>query len=146
MRILVVGATGVIGRRLLPLLVAAGHEVTGTTRSADKQKMLQRLGAKAAVVDAFDAAALTTAVQAFKPDVVIHQLTDLPDTIDPAQMPEVLARNARVRIEGTRNLMDAAQGHERRGASLPRASPLSMRRARNRITSKTRSTRAPRPP
>ena len=109
MRILVVGATGVIGCRLLPLLIAAGHKVTGTTRSADKQKMLQELGTEAAVVDVFDAAALATAVQAAKPDVVIHQLTDLPDTIDPAQMAEVLARNARVRIEGTRNLMDAAR-------------------------------------
>lgn len=109
MKILLVGATGVIGRRLVPLLVAAGHDVTGTTRSTEKKEMLEQLRAAAVVVDVFDAASLATVVNAAKPEVVIHQLTDLPDTLNPATMADVLARNARVRIEGTRNLMNAAR-------------------------------------
>jgi nucleoside-diphosphate-sugar epimerase len=106
-KILLAGATGVIGRRLVPLLVEAGHDVTGTTRSADKKVMLERLGAAAVVVDVLDAALLAAVVNEAKPEVVIHQLTDLPDTLDPAAMAEVLARTARVRVAGTRNLMDA---------------------------------------
>jgi nucleoside-diphosphate-sugar epimerase len=107
-KVLLVGATGVIGSRLVPLLTAAGHEVTGTTRSSQKLEMLRRLGASAVVVDVFDATALTGVVNAAKPDVIINQLTDLPDTL-PDVMAEVLARNSRVRIKGTRNLMDAAE-------------------------------------
>ncbi len=78
MKILLAGAGGAIGRRLVPLLRAAGHDVVGTTRSADKTAALRALGAEPAVVDVFDAAALTRIVQAALPQVVIHQLTDLP--------------------------------------------------------------------
>jgi nucleoside-diphosphate-sugar epimerase len=108
-RIFVAGATGVIGRRLVPLLVSAGHEVTGSTRSADKVAALERAQARAVVVDVFDAAALARAVEAARPEVVIHQLTDLPDIVVPAAMAESRARNARLRSEGTRNLVDAAR-------------------------------------
>jgi nucleoside-diphosphate-sugar epimerase len=109
MRIFLAGASGVIGRRLAPLLIAAGHAVTGSTRSAEKAAALKTIGAEPIVVDVFDAVALRDAVLGARPQVVIHQLTDLPDVIDPAQMPDVLARNNRLRIEGTANLIAAAR-------------------------------------
>lgn len=109
MNVFVAGATGVIGRPLLKLLHAAGHAVTGTTRSQAKVAEIEALGARGVMADALDAEALRAAVVAAKPDVVIHQLTDLPDVSDPAQMAAVRERNSRVRIEGTRNLMAAAK-------------------------------------
>ena len=109
MNIFLAGATGVIGRRMLLLLRDARYTVTGTTRSREKMPALLALGVKPAVVDAFDAATLARLMEAAEPDVVIHQLTDLPATLDPARMSEALARNARLRIDGTRNLMAAAQ-------------------------------------
>jgi nucleoside-diphosphate-sugar epimerase len=107
-RIFLAGAGGAIGRRLTPMLVAAGHSVAGTTRSAAKADAISTLGAEAVVVDVFDAAALARAVTAVAPDIVIHQLTDLPRGLDPAKMDEAAQRNARIRREGTRNLVDAA--------------------------------------
>ncbi|MGH6980842.1 MAG: NAD-dependent epimerase/dehydratase family protein, partial [Stellaceae bacterium] len=77
MKIFLAGAGGAIGRRLSPLLHRAGHVVAGTTRSADKAAALRALDAEPVVVDVFDAAALTRAVVAAAPQVVIHQLTDL---------------------------------------------------------------------
>jgi nucleoside-diphosphate-sugar epimerase len=109
MNIFLAGATGVIGRRLVPLLRDAGHAVTGTTRSAEKAAALQTLGVRSTVVDVYDARALLKAMSAAYPDVVIHQLTDLPQTIDPSNRPTEFEGNARLRIEGTRNLMAAAQ-------------------------------------
>lgn len=109
MRVFLAGATGVIGRPLLTLLVGAGHAVTGTTRSADKAEAIAAAGATPVVVDVYDASALTAAVGAARPEVVIHQLTDLPDVVDPQKMPAALAANARVRIEGTHNLIVAAK-------------------------------------
>jgi nucleoside-diphosphate-sugar epimerase len=109
MRVFLAGAGGAIGRRLTPLLSAAGHQVTGTTRSADKAEALARLGAEPVVVDVFDAAALTRAVKAAAPQAVIHQLTDLAFAPGTPQYEEGLARNARLRIEGTRNLVAAAK-------------------------------------
>ncbi len=109
MRIFLAGATGVIGRRLTPLLVAAGHDVTGTTRWAEKIEALRGQGAQAVVVDVFDRSALRDAVAQARPDVVIHQLTDLPQVFDPESRGEALRRNARLRIEGTANLVAAAQ-------------------------------------
>lgn len=109
MQIFLAGATGAIGRRLTPLLVAAGHNVTGTTRSAEKADMLKVQGAQAVVVDVFDRRALCDAAVAARPEVVIHQLTDLPRVFDPAHRGEALARNAKLRIEGTVNLVAAAQ-------------------------------------
>ncbi len=107
-RIFLAGATGAIGQRLIPLLDAAGHRVMGTTRFYAKAGTLRALGAEPVVVDVFDADALRQAVLAAKPDIVIHQLTDLPPGLDPAKMADALGRNARIRIEGTRNLIDAA--------------------------------------
>ncbi len=108
MRIFLAGAAGVIGRRLTPLLVAAGHSVTGTTRSAAKADALRQSGAEAVVVDVFDRHALHDAVVQARPEVVIHQLTDLPQTLA-ARSADTLARNSRLRIEGTANLVAAAQ-------------------------------------
>ena len=107
MRIFLAGATGVIGKPLVKLLVRAGHEVTGATRSAAKLKDIERDGAKGAVVDAFEPEALKKAVADAKAEVVIHQLTDLPD--DAKTMAASLAANARLRIEGTYNLIVAAK-------------------------------------
>lgn len=109
MNIFVAGATGVIGRPLLKLLCHAGHTVTGTTRSAGKTAAIEALGARAVVADAFDADGLQRAVAAAKPEVVIHQLTDLPDTLDPQAAVAMREANTRLRIEGTRNLMAAAK-------------------------------------
>lgn len=106
MRIFVAGATGVIGIRLVPLLVAAGHTVAGTTRTAAKAETLRALGAEPVVCDVYDAAALRDAVVAFAPDAVVHELTDLPD--DPRRIGEHGAANARIRREGTNNLIAAA--------------------------------------
>jgi nucleoside-diphosphate-sugar epimerase len=101
MRIFLAGATGVIGRRLTPLLAARGHAVTAMTRRPERAASLRRLGAKPVVVDAFDRAALVAAVRAARPDVVVHQLTDLTDGDSGA--------NATLRIDGTRNLVAAAR-------------------------------------
>lgn len=109
MRIFLAGAGGVIGRRLTPLLVAAGHSVVGTTRSAGKADVIAKLGAEPVVVDVFDADALRLAVLAAKPDAVIHQLTDLAFAPGTPQYQEGLVRNARLRVEGTRNLASAAR-------------------------------------
>jgi nucleoside-diphosphate-sugar epimerase len=95
---------------MLPLLRAAGYEITGTTRVASKAVELRAAGCTPVVVDVFDAAALSAAVAAAQPDVVVHQLTDLPHGLKAELMAEGLMRNARVRIEGTRNLVDAALG------------------------------------
>lgn len=109
MRIFLAGASGAIGRRLTPLLLAAGHSVTGTTRSTGKAEELKACGVEAVVVDVFDADALRDAVAGARPDVVIHQLTDLPQVLDPARLSEALVRNSRLRIEGTANLVAAAR-------------------------------------
>lgn len=103
------GAGGAIGRRLTPLLRAAGHEVIGTTRTADKAAAIVVLGATPAVVDVFDARAIARAVQAAAPQVVMHQLTDLPSAPGTPGYEAGLERNARLRIEGTRNLVAAAK-------------------------------------
>ncbi|MBF6240657.1 NAD-dependent epimerase/dehydratase family protein [Nocardia otitidiscaviarum] len=106
MRIFLAGATGVLGGRLVPLLVAAGYRVAGMTRSADKAAELTAAGAEPVVCDVYDTAALIAAVTAFAPDLVMHQLTDLPD--DPERIAQARAANARIRTEGTANLLAAA--------------------------------------
>ena len=92
MRIFLAGVTGVIGVPLTPLLLAAGHVVTGSTRSAEKAAGLKTIGVEAIVVDVFDAAALRDAVVGARPEVVIHQLTDLPARFDPAQLAATCSR------------------------------------------------------
>ncbi|TWD79140.1 nucleoside-diphosphate-sugar epimerase [Kribbella amoyensis] len=103
-RVFVAGATGVVGRNLVPLLLAAGHQVTGLTRRASDGETLRRLGAEAAVADVYDATPLAEVVAAAKPDVVMHQLTDLGGGDFQA--------NSRIREVGTRNLVDAALAAE----------------------------------
>jgi nucleoside-diphosphate-sugar epimerase len=105
-RIFVAGASGLIGVRLVPLLVEAGHEVAGMTRSPDKAGRLRDLGAEPVICDVFDAEALAEAVAAYAPDCVFHQLTDLPDHV--TDMAGFGARNDRIRSEGTHNLLAAA--------------------------------------
>jgi nucleoside-diphosphate-sugar epimerase len=109
MKIFLAGAGGAIGRRLTPLLRAAGHTVAGTTRSKDKAAAITALGAEPVVVDVFDAQALARAVKAAAPQVLMHQLTDLPFAPGTPRYDEGLERNARLRIEGTRNLANAAK-------------------------------------
>jgi len=109
MRVFLAGASGAIGRRLVPLLVRAGHQVTGTTRSAQSGKELARAGVTPAVLDVFDAPAVADAVRAARPDAIIHQLTDLPREFDEAKVVASYPLNARIRTEGTRNLVAAAQ-------------------------------------
>lgn len=106
MRIFVAGATGVLGARLTPLLVSAGFQVAGLTRSAGKAAMLRDFGAEPVVCDVYDAPALEQAVREYAPDLVIHQLTDLPD--DPEDLPAGRAANARMRRDGTAHLLGAA--------------------------------------
>jgi nucleoside-diphosphate-sugar epimerase len=101
LKILVAGATGVVGRRLVPLLVQAGHEVVGTTRSPERAKTIADQQAVPVVVDVLDAEALSRALAEHSPEVVIHQLTDL--------SAEDFEANSRLRIDGTRNLVDAAR-------------------------------------
>lgn len=107
-RLFLAGAAGAIGRALIPLLQADGWHVAGTTRTAERAAQLAALGIEPVVVDVFDAGALTRAVAAARPRVVVHQLTDLPPALDPARMADALVRNARIRDEGTRNLVAAA--------------------------------------
>jgi nucleoside-diphosphate-sugar epimerase len=107
-RVFVAGASGAIGRPLVPLLVAAGHHVTGTTRSQERAEAIRAAGATPAVVDALDAQALREAVTAAAPEVVVHQLTSLPDRFEPRRKDIYDATN-RVRREGTRNLLEAAR-------------------------------------
>jgi nucleoside-diphosphate-sugar epimerase len=112
-RVFVAGASGVIGVHLLPLLVSAGHQVAGMTRSPDKKTLISGLGAEPVVGDVFDVAALTDAVVEFGPDLVMHQLTDLPD--DARLISRHLSANARIRREGTTNLLAAARAAGSRG-------------------------------
>src|SRR5215469_4594077 len=110
MKIFLAGATGAIGRQLVPLLLNAGHRVVGTTRSTAKTDGLRAVGVTPVVVDVFDAPTLSTAVLEAHPDIVVHQLTDLPPGLDPSQMTEGTQRNARMRNQGTQNLVAAALG------------------------------------
>jgi nucleoside-diphosphate-sugar epimerase len=107
MRVFVAGATGAIGRPLLPRLIAAGHEVTGMTRSEEKAAAVRDAGARPVVCDVFDVEGLRAAMSAAAPEVVIHQLTALPDRFDFRDKDLYTATN-RLRGEGTRILLEAA--------------------------------------
>jgi len=104
----VAGASGVVGRALARILIADGWRVVGTTRSAEKAEAMRRAGIEPVVVNVFFAAALQRALAEAAPDVVVHQLTDLPPGLDPTRLGEARERNARIRDEGTRNLVVAA--------------------------------------
>ncbi|HUG51356.1 MAG TPA: NAD-dependent epimerase/dehydratase family protein [Terrimesophilobacter sp.] len=107
MRIFLAGATGVIGRLLLPRLIAEGHVVAGMTRSPANESGLRESGAEPVVCDVFDRVALIGVVGVFQPDIILDELTDLPD--DRSQLPARALGNARIRVEGTHNLIEAAQ-------------------------------------
>ena len=102
------GATGAIGRRLTPLLLEAGYTVFGLTRDPAKARDLEARGVHAVVGDVYDAAALVAAVASAQPEIVVHELTDLPQSLAGRADPAALGRNARVRVEGTAHLVDAA--------------------------------------
>jgi uncharacterized protein YbjT (DUF2867 family) len=106
-RVFVAGATGVLGVRVAPLLVEAGHEVVGLTRTAEKAAALRDIGVAPVVGDVYDAGAIERAVAVAKPDALLNLLTDLPD--DPAQLGERMPANNRIRREGSRNLLRAAR-------------------------------------
>ena len=108
-KVFLAGATGAIGKRLVPQLLDAGCEVFGTTRSERKVAELRTAGVTPIVVDVFDAPALSRAMTAVRPDIVINQLTDLPANLEPSGMAEGIVRTTRIRIEGTRNLVAAAR-------------------------------------
>jgi nucleoside-diphosphate-sugar epimerase len=107
MKVLIAGATGAIGRELIPALVAAGHEVTGTSRSVERASELVELGATPAVLDALDPVATAATVAWAKPDVIVHQLTALPKVPNPRKS-DIYEATDRLRREGTANLVAAA--------------------------------------
>lgn len=105
--VLVAGATGAVGMPLVRQLVDAGWRVFGTTRDSQRADALRRAGVEALVVDVFDLPALNAALATARPDVVVHQLTDLPTVRTPESMSAASQRNARLRREGTRHLVHA---------------------------------------
>jgi nucleoside-diphosphate-sugar epimerase len=109
MRVFVAGATGAIGKQLVPRLVEAGHEVHGMTRSESKQAMLHELGAVPVVADALDPDQVAQAVGRARPDVIVHQLTAIPEKLDLRHFDRDFALTARLRTEGTDHLLSAGQ-------------------------------------
>jgi nucleoside-diphosphate-sugar epimerase len=108
MRVFVAGATGAIGKQLVPRLVAAGHEVHGMTRSESKKAMLAELGAVPVVADALDPDQVADAVGGARPEVIVHQLTAI-GSVDPRHLDRDFALTSRLRTEGTDHLLSA--GH-----------------------------------
>jgi 2-alkyl-3-oxoalkanoate reductase len=109
MHILIAGATGAAGRALIPLLIANGHTVTGTTRSPAKAGEIEALGARAQIMDGLDAGSVKAAVAAARPDVIVHQMTALTG-IDMRNIDKAFATTNRLRTEGTEHLIAAAKG------------------------------------
>jgi nucleoside-diphosphate-sugar epimerase len=109
MKVFVAGATGAIGKQLVPRLVAAGHEVHGMTRSESKQATLDELGAVPVVADALDPDQVAEAVGTARPDVIVHQLTAIPATLDMRHVNRDFAATNRLRTEGTDYLLSAGQ-------------------------------------
>lgn len=108
MRILVAGATGAVGRNLLPRLAAAGHDVVGTTRRPEKANLIRELGGEALVVDGLDGAAIRRAVASARPDVIVHEMTDLKGASDLRHFDRAFAVSNRLRTQGTDHLLTAA--------------------------------------
>lgn len=109
MRVFLAGATGAIGRQLVPQLLAGGHEVIGMTRSPQHAQALRAAGAEPVVADALDREAVIEAVRAARPDAVVHQLTAIPALIDPRKIERDFALTDRLRTEGTHNLLAGAR-------------------------------------
>jgi nucleoside-diphosphate-sugar epimerase len=108
-RVLLAGATGVIGRALLPVLLEQGHQVTAMTRSPEKLERLRSDGAEPLLADALDADAVREGFEKARPEAVINQLTSIPQRINPRTMVRDFAENDRLRVEGTANLVAAAR-------------------------------------
>jgi nucleoside-diphosphate-sugar epimerase len=109
MRVFLAGATGAIGKQLVPRLVAAGHEVHGMTRSESKRAMLAELGAVPVIADALDPHQVAEAVGRARPDVIVHQLTAIPGVVDMRHFDRAFALTNRLRTEGTDHLLAAGQ-------------------------------------
>lgn len=109
MRVFIAGATGAIGRRLVPVLVQHDHHVTATTRGANKTGLLRSLGADPVILDGLDAAAVGEAVGRARPDVIIHQMTALSGKMDMRHFDQWFAATNALRTQGTRHLLAAAQ-------------------------------------
>lgn len=109
MRILVAGATGVLGRVLVPRLVAGGHDVAGMTRSEAKRDLVSKLGAQPVVADALDPRAVAQAVAEAEPEVIVHQLTALAGGIGTRKIEQSFALTNRLRSEGTDHLLAAGR-------------------------------------
>ncbi|MFN2589239.1 MAG: NAD-dependent epimerase/dehydratase family protein, partial [Actinomycetota bacterium] len=109
MRVFLAGATGVVGRPLVPRLVGEGHQVTAITRKPENVPRLRSDGAEAVVCDVLDAERVRTVVREARPDVVVQHLTDLPPDLNPRNLKEAYARNDLVRGQGGANLVAAAE-------------------------------------
>jgi nucleoside-diphosphate-sugar epimerase len=109
MKVFVAGATGALGKQLVPLLVAKGHDVVGMTRTDAKRDQLRSLGARPVVADALDADAVGRAVGEAEPDVIVHQLTAIPPKIDMRRFESEFALTNRLRTEGTDHLLSAGR-------------------------------------
>ena len=108
MKVFVAGATGALGKQLVPMLVAEGHEVTGMTRTAAKQDLVRELGARPVVADALDPEAVAQAVAAGEPEVVIHELTAIDVSSFRRSIDKMFAQTNRLRTQGTAHLLAAA--------------------------------------
>lgn len=109
MKVFVAGATGAIGRPLIKGLTLAGHTIFGMVRSQSSSASLADAGAEPVIADALDAASVSAAVAKVRPDVIINELTSLPQRYTPTDMKDAAERDARVRLEGNKNLIAAAQ-------------------------------------
>lgn len=108
MRVFVAGATGAIGKQLVPRLVAAGHDVIGMTRSASRRALVRELGAEPVVADALDPDQVAEAIARAKPEVIVHQLTAI-GSLDPRHFDRDFALTNRLRTEATQYLLSAGQ-------------------------------------
>ena len=109
MKVFVAGATGAIGKQLVPMLIERGHEVTGMTHSPDKQEMIRGLGARPAVADALDPEAVAQAVAEAEPEVVVHELTAINPGALGRSIDKLFVMTNRLRTEGTDHLLAAAR-------------------------------------
>jgi len=108
MRIFLAGATGAIGKPLVPALLAAGHQVIGMTRWPSRAVELNAAGVESVICNVFDTRGLNTVVKEARPELVMNQLSDLPQRMDASRLAEFYANHNRVRVEGSHNLLDAA--------------------------------------